>query len=179
VTDGSDPFGVEPLIRGWATTYDLFVRLLPDVALQADGVRSTNDAFRDEIERILDRVIPIYIPSDRLLTVPASSVTESFDWWAVAERLAGIVGEPLRDAPVPVAVTDGPATGAVESIRTLPLRVVAELPTRSTRVTLKRKQLAVVSLVSVRGDAVVVADPAFTQLASPTAGQVPLDAGAF
>jgi nicotinamide riboside kinase len=106
VTDGGDPFGVEPLIRGWATTYDLFVRLLPDVALQADGVRSINDAFRDEIEKILDRIVPIYIPSDRLLTVPASSVTASFDWWAVAERLAEIVGESLRDASVPVAVTE-------------------------------------------------------------------------
>jgi hypothetical protein len=29
--------------------------------------------------------------------VNASSVTESFDWWAVAERLAEIVGEPLQD----------------------------------------------------------------------------------
>ena len=65
-----------PLIRHWATTYDLFVRLLlPDVALLADGVRSTNDAFRDEIEAILDRIIPIYIPGERLLIVNASDVT--------------------------------------------------------------------------------------------------------
>jgi nicotinamide riboside kinase len=105
VTDGADPFGVEPLIRAWAGTYDLFVRLLPDVALLADGVRSTSDAFRDEIERILDRIIPTYIPAERLLTVPASSVTESFDWWAVAERLAQQVGEPLRDPGVPVAAS--------------------------------------------------------------------------
>ena len=95
VTDGADPFAVEPLIRHWATTYDLFVRLLPDVALLADGVRSTNDAFRDEIEAILDRIIPIYIPGERLLSVRASEVTESFDWWAIAERLAQLVGEPL------------------------------------------------------------------------------------
>jgi nicotinamide riboside kinase len=105
VTDGADPFGVEPLIRHWATTYDLFVRLLPDVALQADGVRSTSDAFRDEIEAILDRIIPTYIPADRLLTVPASSVTESFDWWAVAERLAALVGQLLRDPGVPIAAS--------------------------------------------------------------------------
>jgi nicotinamide riboside kinase len=105
VTDGADPFGVEPLIRGWATSYDLFVRLMPDVALQADGVRSTNDAFRDEIETILDRIIPIYIPADRLLIVNASSVTESFDWWAVAERLAELVGEPLRDPASPIAAS--------------------------------------------------------------------------
>ncbi len=39
VTGGADPFGVEPLIRRWAGTYDLLVRLLPDVALLADGVR--------------------------------------------------------------------------------------------------------------------------------------------
>jgi nicotinamide riboside kinase len=95
VTDGGDPFGVEPLIRGWATTYDLMVRLLPDVALLADGVRSTNDAFRDEIEAILDRILPEYVPPDRLLTVRASEVTADFDWWAIAERLAARVGEPL------------------------------------------------------------------------------------
>ena len=105
VTDGADPFAVEPLIRSWAGTYDLFVRLLPDVALLADGVRSTNDAFRDEIETILNRIIPTYIPGERLLVVNASDVTESFDWWAVAERLAELVGEPLRDPGVPVAAS--------------------------------------------------------------------------
>jgi nicotinamide riboside kinase len=95
VTDGADPFAVEPLIRGWASTYDLFVRLLPDVALLADGVRSTNDAFRDEIEAILDRILPDYVPADRLVNVRASDVTADFDWWAIAERLAARVGEPL------------------------------------------------------------------------------------
>jgi nicotinamide riboside kinase len=95
VTDGADPFGVEPLIRGWAPTYDLMVRLLPDVALLADGVRSTSDAFRDEIEVILDRILPQYVAPDRLLEVRASEVTADFDWWAVAERLAGAVGQPL------------------------------------------------------------------------------------
>jgi nicotinamide riboside kinase len=95
VTGGEDPFGVEPLIRAWSTTYDLSVRLLPDVALQADGVRSTNDAFRDEIETILDRIVPLYLPPDRSMSVPASLVTAEFDWWAVAERLAAIAGEAL------------------------------------------------------------------------------------
>jgi nicotinamide riboside kinase len=95
VTDGSDPFGVEPLVRGWAPTYDLMVRLLPDVALLADGVRSVSDAFRDEIEGILDRILPSYVPANRLLEVRASQVTAEFDWWAVAERLAGLVGQPL------------------------------------------------------------------------------------
>jgi len=49
---GVDTFSAEPLVRSWSLTYDLVVRLLPDVALQADGVRSTNDAFRDEVEAI-------------------------------------------------------------------------------------------------------------------------------
>lgn len=97
VTDGADPFGVEPLIRGWSPTYDLFVRLLPDVALQPDGVRSTNDAFRDEVEAILDRILPEYVPEQRLRLVRASEVTAEFDWWAVAEQLAGLVGQPLVD----------------------------------------------------------------------------------
>lgn len=95
VTAGEDPFGIEPLIRRWASSYDLSVRLLPDVGLLADGVRSTSDAFRDEIEAILDRILPVYLPPDRCVSVPASSVTADFDWWAIAERLAGIVGEPL------------------------------------------------------------------------------------
>jgi nicotinamide riboside kinase len=95
VTAGEDPFRVEPLVRQWATTYDLSVRLLPDVGLLADGVRSTSDAFRDEIEAILDRILPLYLGTERWLTVPASHVTADFDWWAVGERLAGIVGEPL------------------------------------------------------------------------------------
>jgi nicotinamide riboside kinase len=95
VTAGEDPFGVEPLIRRWATTYDLSVRLLPDVGLLADGVRSTSDDFRDEIEAILDRILPVYLPADQSLSVPASQVTADFDWWAIAERLAGIVGAPL------------------------------------------------------------------------------------
>ena len=105
VTGGEDPFGVEPLIRRWATTYDLSVRLLADVGLQADGVRSTNDAFRDEIEAILDRILPVYLREDRCLTVPASHVTADFDWWAIAERLAGSVGMPLVEGGAPGVVT--------------------------------------------------------------------------
>ena len=104
VTDGADPFAVEPLIRHWARTYDLSVRLLPDVALLADGVRSTNDAFRDEIEAILDRILPEYLAPERLLEVPASAVTADFDWWAIAERLAARVGEPLVEGQLQVPV---------------------------------------------------------------------------
>ncbi|MDQ2674068.1 MAG: ATP-binding protein, partial [Chloroflexota bacterium] len=95
VTGGEDPFGVEPLIRRWADSYDLSVRLLPDVGLLPDGVRSTSDAFRDEIEAILDRILPIYLPPGSLLGINASDVTAAFDWWAIGERLAAAVGEPL------------------------------------------------------------------------------------
>jgi nicotinamide riboside kinase len=95
VTGGEDPFGVEPLIRRWAGTYDLSVRLLPDIGLLADGVRSTSDTFRDEVEAILDRILPVYLHEDRLLSIRASQVTAEFDWWAIAERLAGVVGAPL------------------------------------------------------------------------------------
>ena len=89
VTDGDDPFSVEPLVRRWAKTYDLYVRLLPDIDLQADGVRSTNDTFRDEIEMILDRILPEYVSGDDILTIRASEVTEDFDWDAIVERLVG------------------------------------------------------------------------------------------
>ena len=89
---GVDRYDVEPLVRRWSETYDLVVRLLPDVALQADGVRSTSDAFRTEIEEILDRVLPTLVPADRLLTIRASEATSHFDWFAVVERLAAAVG---------------------------------------------------------------------------------------
>lgn len=99
VTDGADPFAVEPLIRRWAQTYDLFVRLLPDVELLPDGVRSTNDEFRDAIEAILDRILPTYLAADRLINVRASEVTESFDWAAIVARLAEVRGERLAILP--------------------------------------------------------------------------------
>lgn len=89
---GVDAFAVEPLVRRWSRTYDLVVRLLPDVALQADGIRSTSDAFRDEVEAILDRVLPDLIPAERLVTLRASEVTSRFDWFAVLARLAAVVG---------------------------------------------------------------------------------------
>lgn len=89
---GTDRFGVEPLVRSWSGTYDLVVRLLPDVELQADGVRSTNDAFRNEIEAILDRTLPDLVPPGRMLTMNASAVTSRTDWFEVLERLAGEIG---------------------------------------------------------------------------------------
>jgi nicotinamide riboside kinase len=89
VTEGADPFDVEPLVHRWSTTYDLHVRLLPDVALLADGVRSTNDSFRDEIEAILDRIIARFVPSDRLIVLRASEIREDFDWGFILERLLG------------------------------------------------------------------------------------------
>jgi nicotinamide riboside kinase len=89
---GVDAFDAEPLVRRWSGTYDLVVRLLPDVALQADGVRSTSDAFRDEIESILDRVLPDLVPAGRMVTIRASEATSRFDWFGILERLAGVVG---------------------------------------------------------------------------------------
>jgi nicotinamide riboside kinase len=89
---GTDEFAVEPLVGRWSLTYDLVVRLLPDVALQGDGVRSTNDAFRDEVEAILDRVLPTLVPAERLVTLRASEVTSRTDWFGVLQRLATSVG---------------------------------------------------------------------------------------
>jgi nicotinamide riboside kinase len=89
---GTDAFDAEPIVRRWSQTYDLVVRLLPDVALQADGVRSTSDAFRDEIEAILDRVLPDLVPPERLVTLRASEITSRFDFFGVLERLAAAIG---------------------------------------------------------------------------------------
>jgi len=95
-----DRFDAEPLARKWSGTYDLVVRLTPDVEIRADGVRSTSDGFRDEIEAILDLHLPRLVPSDRLVVQPASEITENHDWWPLAERLASRVGEPLLAAGV-------------------------------------------------------------------------------
>jgi nicotinamide riboside kinase len=93
---GEDRFAVEPLVARWSETYDLVVRLLPDVALTADGVRSTSDAFRDEIEAILDRVLPRLVAADRLVTLRASEITSRFDWFGVLERLAASIGAAVQ-----------------------------------------------------------------------------------
>ena len=93
---GVDRFDVEPLVRRWCDTYDLVVRLLPDIKLQADGVRSTNDAFRDEVEAILDDVLPGLIPAERLVTLRASEVTSRTDWFEVLQRLAASIGATVR-----------------------------------------------------------------------------------
>jgi len=98
VTGGDDPFDVEPLLRRWSETYDLHVRLLPDVALQADGVRSTSDEFRTEIEGILDHLVPGFVSSDDLITLQASEIREDFDWSFILERL---VGPPASTDPGP------------------------------------------------------------------------------
>jgi len=92
---GEDRFDIEPLIRQWSRTYDLVVRLTPDVEIRADGVRSTNDRFRDEIEALLDARMPRLVPSDRLVVQAASGITETHDWWPLAEQLAMRLGEPL------------------------------------------------------------------------------------
>ena len=96
-TGGQDPFDVTPLVKRWCETYDLFVRLLPDVPLRADGVRSTNERFRNEIEQILNTIVPIYVPGERLVTLRASAINESFDWKALLVRLMG--SDQVGDAP--------------------------------------------------------------------------------
>ena len=93
---GEDRYDAGPLVRRWAGTYDLVVRLLPDVALQADGVRSTSDAFRAEIEAILDDVLPSLVPAERLVTLRASEITSRYDWFGVLERLAVSIGATVR-----------------------------------------------------------------------------------
>jgi len=103
-TDGQDPFDVRPLVKKWSKTYDLYVRLRPDVPLKADGVRSTNEKFRDEIEKILDLVIPQFVEPEKLIELKASEVSETFDWTGLLERLCG----PAREAnpePKPITLT--------------------------------------------------------------------------
>ena len=83
---GRDPYHVEPLVRSWSRTYDMVVRLVPDIPLLADGVRSTNDRFRDEIEAILDRELPRFVEPGRIVTMAASQVVPELDWLPIVQR---------------------------------------------------------------------------------------------
>lgn len=101
VAGGEDPFEVGPLVARWSETYDMVVRLRPDVALRSDGVRSTSDTFRDEIEAILDESLPSFVPERRLVELNASEIDDRFDWWPLAQHLAGLVEQPLFADGVP------------------------------------------------------------------------------
>ncbi len=98
---GEDPFDVGPLVVRWSGTYDLVVRLMPDVDLRSDGVRSTSDAFRREIEDLLDDRLPGLVEASRLVRIAASAIDDRFDWWPIADRLAASIGEPLFADGVP------------------------------------------------------------------------------
>ncbi|MDK1018295.1 MAG: ATP-binding protein [Actinomycetota bacterium] len=98
---GEDPFDVGPLVKRWSETYDLVVRLRPDVDLRPDGVRSTSDEFRNEIESILDEQLPGLVADRRLVEYDASTINDTFDWWPLAERVAGLMEQPLFADGVP------------------------------------------------------------------------------
>lgn len=92
---GEDLYDIGPLVARWSASYDMVVRLKPDIALRSDGVRSTSDVFRDEIEDILDTQLPSLVSAKQLVELNASDIDDRFDWWPLAERLAGLVEEPL------------------------------------------------------------------------------------
>lgn len=98
---GEDRFAVEPMVREWSKTYDLVIRLLPDIDLSSDGVRSTSDEFRLEIEAILDTHLGEFVAEPVRVNIPASEIGDDYDWWPVAERLAALMHEPLFADGVP------------------------------------------------------------------------------
>jgi nicotinamide riboside kinase len=98
---GEDRFDVGPLVRAWSKTYDLVVRLLPDVDLSSDGVRSTSDEFRLEIEAILDGHLDTLVTEGARIDIPASEIGDGYDWWPIAERLAARIHEPLFADGIP------------------------------------------------------------------------------
>jgi len=98
---GEDPFDVGPLVKRWSASYDMVVRLRPDIDLSDDGVRSTSDEFRNEIEALLDIQVPRLVEQRRLVEHDASTIDDHFDWWPLAERLAGLMEEPLFADGVP------------------------------------------------------------------------------
>jgi hypothetical protein len=98
---GKDRFAVGPLVEQWARTYTMVVRLIPDIALRSDGVRSTSDVFRAEIEEILDERLGALVAPRQLVEIAASEIGDRYDWWPIAARLAALVEEPLFAAGVP------------------------------------------------------------------------------
>jgi nicotinamide riboside kinase len=98
---GDDRFAAGPMVREWSKTYDLVIRLHPDVDLSSDGVRSTSDEFRVEIERILDAHLGEFVGEDRIVDIPASEIGDGYDWWPIAERLAALMQESLFADGVP------------------------------------------------------------------------------
>jgi nicotinamide riboside kinase len=98
---GEDPFEVGPLVARWSETYDMVVRLRPDIELRGDGVRSTSDEFRSEIEALLDDQLPKLVDANHLVEHDASSIGDRFDWWPLAERLAALMEQPLFADGVP------------------------------------------------------------------------------
>ena len=98
---GVDRFAIEPMVQEWSKTYDLVIRLFPDVDLSSDGVRSTSDEFRLEIESILDGHLGELLPEEALVNIPASQIGDGFDWWPIAERLAALMHEPLFADGIP------------------------------------------------------------------------------
>jgi nicotinamide riboside kinase len=98
---GDDRFAAGPMVREWSKTYDLVIRLHPDVDLSSDGVRSTSDEFRLEIERILDDHLGDFVREDRIVDIPASEIGDGYDWWQIAERLAALMQESLFADGVP------------------------------------------------------------------------------
>ena len=98
---GEDRFAVEPMVRTWSKTYDLVVRLFPDVDLSSDGVRSTSDEFRLEIEAILDDHLGELVADSARVNIPASAIGDGYDWWPIAERLAALIHEPLFADGIP------------------------------------------------------------------------------
>ena len=98
---GEDRFAVEPMVQAWSKTYDLVIRLFPDVDLSSDGVRSTSDEFRLEIEAILDGHLSEFVSDDAKVDIPASQIGDDYDWWPVAERLAALMQEILFADGIP------------------------------------------------------------------------------
>jgi nicotinamide riboside kinase len=86
---GSDRYAIEPFVAQWSRTYDLVVRLLPDIPLEPDGIRSLDPAFQSQIEALVDRLLPAFVPAQRLRTLPASAVQSGVDWDDLIRALNG------------------------------------------------------------------------------------------
>lgn len=84
---GRDEFEIRSLVTRWTATTDRFLFLRPDVDAVEDGLRSTEAAFRADIDRELARLLAELVPAWRVREMPSSLVAPDYDWPAILEDL--------------------------------------------------------------------------------------------
>lgn len=86
---GGDPFGLAELVARWTAATAAFLFLRPDVPAVADGVRSTDETFRRDIDARLSALLGELARPGSVTEMPASAVIPEVEWGAILSRLMG------------------------------------------------------------------------------------------